>query len=286
MENHEIIFADFVKIGKPNQKKTAELILKAKGNKRTMAAFAKQCGTSASTLSRIVNGKNSRKCSDELLEAIFKNADPDANFSFDELMEAQGMAPKLRNGRTRRFEQQKYEQTIEFILFDEIISRGFSISRPREEQISDALNYPYRPDLCVVTDAIDGASLLTWHFEFWSLAYTNKPSEADYWNQIKRIRQKLLMNLGMIYMDKLVNDKMSFVVTEKYVYDTLIRSIHDTKLKVRVSVILVDLEDKCIKEEYQIPVTGIDQGIDFLSYEHVQKIELPDEEQDIYNLDV
>lgn len=286
MAERDIIFTNFVKVGKPDKERTADLIQKAIGNKMTMTAFANKCGTSASTLSRILNGKTSRKCSDELLEAVFRNADPDSGITFDQLMEAQGMIPKLRNGRTRRFEQQKYEQDIEFILLDEFVRRGFRIGPAREKQIFNALNYPYRPDLSIITNAIDNKSDLTWHFEYWSLAYLERPSETDYWDHIKRIRQKILMNLGMMFMDMLKNDKMSFVVTEKYVYDTLIQSLHDSTLKVRVSIILVDLNEKCIKEEYSIPVDGIEPGIDILSVQNIDANMQLEEKEDYYSLEV
>ena len=56
-------FDNAVQIYAPDKQKLAELVIKAKGNKRTMAQFAIDTGISAPTLSRISNGKisNPRK---------------------------------------------------------------------------------------------------------------------------------------------------------------------------------------------------------------------------------
>ena len=77
-----------------SKKERAELIKRAKGESRTMVEFAEKCGViTASSFSRIMHGNMTKPLSRELIDAIFINAVPTANLTYEELMRANGMIP-------------------------------------------------------------------------------------------------------------------------------------------------------------------------------------------------
>ena len=77
----------------PDRIQVASIMNEAKGN-RTMAQLAEKCQTSASTLSRAVNGKNTRAMPIALIAQIANNADKHSDDLFGRLMMANGYVPK------------------------------------------------------------------------------------------------------------------------------------------------------------------------------------------------
>lgn len=77
---------------KMNRKLFTELVLRAKGDDRSLTEFAKLCHVSTSTLTRIVNGDNTRASSVEVLRTISENASEGSGVTFDNLMAANGYA--------------------------------------------------------------------------------------------------------------------------------------------------------------------------------------------------
>ena len=73
-----------------DKEKFSSLILKAKGPKRTIRAFAEEIGVAPSTLTRIINKQNKGKSSYALLEKIAKHAYPQANVTLEKLLDVNG----------------------------------------------------------------------------------------------------------------------------------------------------------------------------------------------------
>ena len=71
------LFPDYIRTGKADLEVLSQLVLSAKGE-RSMNDFANECGVNTSTISRIINMKNTTACSDEVLVAISKAADPNS----------------------------------------------------------------------------------------------------------------------------------------------------------------------------------------------------------------
>lgn len=77
-------------------------------------------------------------------------------------------------------------------------------------QVYNALNYHYRPDWEIATDAVTSDNTMgQWLFEFWTMLGTEQQAIRK---QTIKLRQKLLMVLGLYYMDEIKADKLSFVV--------------------------------------------------------------------------
>lgn len=247
------IFAEYVRIRQPDRDKLAELVVRAKGEGRTMKQFALECGVNPSTLSRIVNKRISGANSDALIDAIYRNAAPESGVTLEMLLDAHGMIPKLRNGRTQRFEHSLLEKDIQNIVFEEVIARGFTLGLPQKSIVHNALNYPHKADYSIYTDALNGTREL-WEFEIWTLAFQGAYTERDVQRQAMRIRQKILMCLGMMYLGEMNCKRLSFLITEEEVYRKTVESIEHCRIPQEISLIYVKLEEHKMQEEYCIPL--------------------------------
>lgn len=257
MENKKIdmtMLANYVRVRPSDKEKLAELVIRAKGAKRSMRQFALDCGVNPSTLSRIVNKKTAGSNSDELVMSIAENADPESGVTFEMLMDAHGKVIKQMSGKVRRESSIIMEHAIGDIIFRELLVRGYSIAATKDEISHNALNYRYRTDWAVRTDAIsDKGQLELWEFEFWpSLVEGDKNMRY----LAMKLRQKFLMVLGLYYTGDMNAKKMSFVVTEMDLFDLLVSSLQGISFDNLFSLIWVDLEKAEIGKEFVFPVNG------------------------------
>ena len=95
-KNQKFLFPEYLQIHTPDFALIADLINIAKGEKQSLREFARKCGCSPSTLSRILNPENRITISDELLMRIYENAVPDSKVTLDDLLRANGFV-KVHN---------------------------------------------------------------------------------------------------------------------------------------------------------------------------------------------
>ena len=69
----------------------ADLTKRAKGDERSINEFARVCGVSPSTISRLINKKNTTPNKDSLIKAIADNAVPESGVTLDMLLQAHGL---------------------------------------------------------------------------------------------------------------------------------------------------------------------------------------------------
>lgn len=245
------ILANYVRVKSPDKDKLAELVIRAKGPKRSMRQFAIDCGMNPSTMSRIVNKKTAGSNTDERILAIAEHADPDSGVNFEMLMEAHGKVTKQMSGKVRVGRQVTVERDVEDILLRELLQRGYLISSQQRLNYHDALNYRYRTDWAIYTNALsDHQEMMLWEFEIWPI--TGEPNDIRH--SVMKLRQKLLMLLGLYYTGTMHPEKMSFVLTNQQMYDMVISSYEGVKFKDLFSLILVDLEKGRIKSEFCFPI--------------------------------
>ena len=84
--------SEYVRTRDPDRDKLSELVVKAKGPKRSMRKFAEEIGVNPSTLSRLVNQKTAGAVTDKLIAEIATHADPESGVTFEELIDAGGTA--------------------------------------------------------------------------------------------------------------------------------------------------------------------------------------------------
>lgn len=120
--------ANYIRIRPPEKEKLAELLIRAKGASRSMRQFALDCGVNPSTLSRIVNMKTSGACTDELIQKVAQNSDPESGITFEILMDANGKVPRRMTGKYTSKEFEATEKSITDIIFKELEDRGYRTS--------------------------------------------------------------------------------------------------------------------------------------------------------------
>lgn len=244
--------ANYIRIRPPDKNKLAELLVRAKGANRSMRQFALECGVNPSTLSRIVNMKISGACTDELIQKVAQNSDPESGITFEILMDANGKVPRRMTGKYTSKEFSITEKAITDILFKELVIRGYTLSMPKGKNEHNALNYHYRTDWVVSTDAnSDNGEIDLWEFEIWHTMLNEGNSIA---HTVMKLRQKFLMVLGLYYTGTMNSKKMSFVLTNREVYDRIIETLENIEFKDIFSIILVNLEESKVEEEYVFPV--------------------------------
>mgnify|MGYP000108005743 FL=1 len=104
--------ANYIRIRPPEKEKLAGLLIRAKGASRSMRQFALDCGVNPSTLSRIVNMKTSGACTDELIQKVAQNSDPESGITFEMLMDANGKVPRRMTGKYTSKEFEAAEKNI------------------------------------------------------------------------------------------------------------------------------------------------------------------------------
>ena len=155
----------YKRCGPPNKERLAELVEKAIGPHRNQTEFAKQIGVNPSTISRIINMKNSGASSDELILAIAAHADPESGVTEEMLMKAHGMIPEDNNLFHNRGKfMYNYSERVMKQISMEILDRGYSVnSMVRQERYTIAYGVPsLTVDFVIETNAIEGTN------KFWA----------------------------------------------------------------------------------------------------------------------
>lgn len=242
------ILSEYVRISTPDKDRLAELVVRAKGPELSMSQFAKKCEVNPSTLSRIVNKKTTGKNSDALIFNIAENADPNSGVTFEMLMSAHGMKKRNLNGKVDTEEYRAFEKNASDLVLSEIIKRGYKVQVPMTPQVYNALNYHYRPDWEIATDAVTSDNTMgQWLFEFWTMLGTEQQAIRK---QTIKLRQKLLMVLGLYYMDEVKADKLSFVVFNRKFYKLLKDTLEGICVKPWITIMLFDMEQAQFIEEF------------------------------------
>ena len=95
----------------------ADLTKRAKGDERSINEFARVCGVSPSTISRLINKKNTTPNKDSLIKAIADNAVPESGVTLDMLLQAHGLEKiNVYEGKER-----KSESVLEDIVIDRLL---------------------------------------------------------------------------------------------------------------------------------------------------------------------
>lgn len=242
------ILSEYVRISTPDKDRLAELVVRAKGPELSMSQFAKKCEVNPSTLSRIVNKKTTGKNSDALIFNIAENADPNSGVTFEMLMSAHGMKKRNLNGKVDTEEYRAFEKNAADLVLSEIMKRGYKVRVPMTPQVYNALNYHYRPDWEIATDAVTSDNTMgQWLFEFWTMLGTEQQAIRK---QTIKLRQKLLMVLGLYYMDEIKADKLSFVVFNRKFYKLLKDTLEGICVKPWITIMLFDMEQAQFIEEF------------------------------------
>ena len=113
----------------------ADLTKRAKGDERSINEFARVCGVSPSTISRLINKKNTTPNKDSLIKAIADNAVPESGVTLDMLLQAHGLEKiSVYEGKERKSESVLEDIVIDRLLCD-ITQLGYKCEIEKEKNI-------------------------------------------------------------------------------------------------------------------------------------------------------
>lgn len=232
------------RVSSPDKELLAELVIRAKGARRSMRQFATECNVNPSTMSRVINKKTQGANSDELIAAIANHADPDSGVTFEMLMKAHGMALiSDDSGAVLRV----HIETCSRIIKEELLKRGYSIKDGQEPWLKSFLGGCYIK-MDIRTDAL-GEDNSVWLMDVWSL----RPSEVnDIERASDRLLQWLLMYVGMLNVDSRRVDRFSVAISNEALYRFAVEKLKQFTYRNDISIILVDMGAEKVVEEYLV----------------------------------
>lgn len=249
-----MLYEEMVQRYAPNKEKLTDLVIQAKGAKRTMAQFAADTGISAPTLSRIVNGKFNNPLEKTILEKIFSSKCPEADFSLEILLRANGMIPKADDVRDKK--------NLEY--FNSAMEKGIAIERHARNAIINTIldqGVPIQSTNCQFLNAPKGFPYgVTLEFDFCLHLSTEKPYTWYFMvmNKIKPFAtgtsQTFLFAAKLFLLDawapdSLTNIKASFVFINRPEYEQFVMRFKGAPIKSAVSAILINAETETVIEE-------------------------------------
>ena len=264
--------ANYIQTRVPDITELGNILRKAKGKNRTMAEYAKECGASPSTFSRIANGKITQPLSFETLANIWKYSDPEANIIFTTLTYANGLMEKSfiekkekrYPGNVQRDElQYSTEREIKNIIMEELLNRELAIVSQRrihvDESVPAILASAGRSGLIL---QVQGYTPKYWNIKVMSYigvrrgAYSDEPvAETDFECEA----DIMFHNAAEIFLkdawepEKTEKVKVSFAFLDIETLEAFYKNIKCAKVNGWFSLLLVDRECKKITMEKIIP---------------------------------
>lgn len=217
--------------------KFAELVIRAKGPERTMQQFAAEIGTNPSTLSRIINKKNTGPSAESLLRAIAEHADSNSNITFEMLMKVNGMEKKQQTRAEWILESER--DCIEAISNS---LKGLSVEHSEREYRFGIGNATWYFDYAAT---VDGIGVWCFDIKLWDYPDNRKNRlPAGFGNT----KQWIMTALAAFYSNPDIK-KITLVVQHKAIFEQTAQILSEMQIRDVISVALVDREKKSIVAE-------------------------------------
>lgn len=281
---------EYVQVRIPDKERLSRLLNDLKGSERTMAKYAEDCGDiSASTLSRILNGKISKPLSIEVLRTLYEHRAEGVDFDFGLLAGANGMDEKMqverrnqeatyRHGRSGITERREKEYSIQTTISNELFDRGKMIRVIRNPlRFSDRDKNPQAPDFGLLEREDfrvlmqDNNKNKDWVFEI----NMDDPNTSRFRNMMSRAgnsdktlteEQKqqiadrdMIWTINRLYAshflidawepDYMKDQKYSYVFVSEPYYDAFRRLLRNAQFHNEVTTILVDVDAHKVLKE-------------------------------------
>jgi len=254
---------EYIGVRIPDKMQIATLINEAKGD-RTMAQFATDCQTSASTLSRAVNGKITKPMTTELIKSIAEHAVGNNARMFERLARANGLMPKEQfdareaRGKSRNIEfmekRRSQETKAQNIIMTELINRGLPVKLAYKDNNELFSTYgqamPY--DFCIETDL--GQGPIKWMFML--VPYTIEDVLGEGNVPVGYYLRRAMENMSGWFLtdvwepEKLNNRLLTFLFIDGSVYMSFEdRLIGGPTVNTDISFVALDMEQEKVKFE-------------------------------------
>ncbi len=237
-----------------NAKLMSDLLLAAKGPRRTSLEFCQQSGISPSSFSRYANGLKKRPCPVEILKKVAEYADPASKVTLEQLLAVNGGHEAYEYNSKPELTK---NETIGIITTALLFNR-YECHYPEDVNPIDVMGLTYSPSWCINTNAVDGCSQRRWDFIFWQ-QLTDLSTEAE------RFIRQLLVLVAIVHLDYPSFDKLTFVFSSTSLYAEILERTKNLNLDFWVSFLLIDPVSKTIKEEHHVASTRENAPLRILS---------------------
>lgn len=255
----------------PNFRSLADIVFRAKGLGRSMRKFAKDCGISPATFSRIVQGRYEKALSFEMLEKIVNNADHGAMITMQEALYANGYiaaddltaesnAP-INNGGVASLGQNSKERVAELfeIITKELFQRKlvftiFSVENEDEAILKSNLDLES-------FEKYKSPWILTFHIQGREpeyFKYLELPMNDEMITSVEMLWRALKPYFTLFLRDAWEPDTTkdviySFVFRTRDVYDMFVETMSKIKVNNYFSAVLLDTNQRIVVEEFMVP---------------------------------
>lgn len=262
-------FPDCIRVREPNKEKLAELVLKAKGENRSISAFARECEVSTSTLSRLINKETSKANSDDLILAIAEKANPESGVTLEALLDAHGLERYIIPGN-HNITYTKFGPLVEGKYFTNLSNYYGTLKKRAQWDGEDVVHV-----LRIVTERIFqlkkskklsenveiGTNLKAytrdvWKMYQWERDTQKKKKSWQFYVQPsnERLFETLKKFFGELYLTDMPECKSSIITVREGEFNAIRLLFKNRKIKDCVSIILVDLETDEVVDEFQFPM--------------------------------
>lgn len=257
LEDYYVVYA-------PDTAELSRLIMKAKGD-MTMADFSALCETSASTLSRAVNGKNAKPLSDQLLETIASHAREGSGVTLELLMRANGKRKKSDSEEmkshidrgSRRIEQEEIvKKTISF----ELLKRNYKVSLLTSVEMESRA----KSQLGLFNRFTFGLEIAA-EKDFpksWGFVVSTFQNPIQNSQEIERTADQWFNKHASSFLADFVephkneNLQVFFVFCDPELFGAVKKKVEHFTLQNRYSLVLVNIEKMQITQEWCIPTSN------------------------------
>lgn len=259
-DHKEEFLIEYVERFVPDIPTLARYIKLAKGPDRTMEEFAKECNVSGSTLSRIANGKITRRISKDLAKAIIENSANKNLFDYRMLMRANGMVPANSHSEQRVSEEPETAEwyygekntlnTVKNVMSDELSRRDYMFNFGRVPMTAGRMirriNFMRRGDFTVRVQGFEPAN---WNFYIdYDPVYRGEESRRSW---VKDWSEVFLTDIWA--KEQFEGAKSSFVFINEETYADFISFISDRKVNTDMSAIYINVEESKLIAETILP---------------------------------
>lgn len=261
----------YVQVHTPDKVEIAHLLNRAKGVKRTMAQFAAECQISASTLSRVLNGKIAKPLSLDMIQKIYNSrAAKEDEFLLEHLIRANGMRKKEDHERSlskfsmyaRRNMFISKEISMKNIIVAELFDRNVPVVNANrfalmmDSNTTASIIFPGKIGDMALTFNADSSNMEVWAF-YW---FPQEP-ELDGERKIlaKHIVRRAIEQVSNLFLvdawqpEVIKGLKTSFVFLNAEVFDGFLTALRDAKLNTEMSAVLLDVDSNSVIEERWLP---------------------------------
>lgn len=255
--------SDYVWVTEPDKEEVSSLVLKAKGDGRTMKEFAEATGISAPTLSRIVTGKMNKPLSLEAIVAIVNQSESNTLKTMVQLARACGyvsrsqhklMKETVKLNSTRNEVYIQVKKNMFAIIIAELFTRGLTAAPE---------NFDYdEGQLLIVTEKTmnyDFAFETNGENENYTWIFFSFPQSTEDFKisnmSSENIARNILRDLSTVFLtdawtpEQYKGFKISFCFVDKEIYNHFCYLVSNGVLNNRFSAILLDLDKSTLIEE-------------------------------------